>query len=124
MDLFHFQDEAAGAVFWHDRGWTLFRTLVDYMRRRQDEAGYLEVNTPELMDRSLWEASGHWDTFAEHMFTSRTADERLWAIKPMNCPGHVQVFKNANCAATGNCPCACPNSARCTDTNPRARCTA
>ena len=95
MHLFHFQDEAVGAVFWHDRGWTLFRTLVDYMRRRQNEAGYLEVNTPELMDRSLWEASGHWDTFGENMFTSRTEDERLWAIKPMNCPGHVQVFKNS-----------------------------
>ena len=95
MDLFHFQDEAVGAVFWHAGGWTLFRTLVEYLRRRQTEAGYLEVNTPELMDRSLWEASGHWDTFGENMFTSRTADERLWAIKPMNCPGHVQVFKNA-----------------------------
>ncbi|MDE0001619.1 MAG: threonine--tRNA ligase, partial [Rhodospirillaceae bacterium] len=95
MDLFHFQDEAVGAVFWHDKGWTLFRTLVEYMRRRQDAAGYQEVNTPELMDRSLWEASGHWDTFGENMFTSRTEDERLWAIKPMNCPGHVQVFRNA-----------------------------
>ncbi len=95
MDLFHFQDEAVGAVFWHAGGWTLFRTLVEYLRRRQTKAGYLEVNTPELMDRSLWEASGHWDTFGENMFTSRTADERLWAIKPMNCPGHVQVFKNA-----------------------------
>ena len=95
MDLFHFQDEAVGAVFWHAGGWTLFRTLVEYLRRRQTEAGYLEVSTPELMDRSLWEASGHWDTFGENMFTSRTEDERLWAIKPMNCPGHVQVFKNA-----------------------------
>ena len=95
MDLFHFQDEAVGAVFWHEKGWTLFRTLVEYMRRRQDAAGYLEVNTPELMDRSLWEASGHWDTFGENMFTSRTEDERLWAIKPMNCPGHVQVFRNS-----------------------------
>ena len=95
MDLFHFQDEAVGAVFWHARGWALFQTLVEYMRRRQTEAGYLEVNTPELMDRSLWEASGHWDTFGENMFTSRTEDERLWAIKPMNCPGHVQIFKNA-----------------------------
>ena len=94
MDLFHFQDEAVGAVFWHDKGWTLFRTLVEYMRRRQDAAGYREVNTPELMDRSLWEASGHWDAFGENMFTSRTEDERLWAIKPMNCPGHVQVFRN------------------------------
>ena len=95
MDLFHFQDEAVGAAFWHEKGWTLFRTLVEYMRRRQDAAGYQEVNTPELMDRSLWEASGHWDTFGENMFTSRTEDERLWAIKPMNCPGHVQVFKNS-----------------------------
>ena len=95
MDLFHFQDEAVGAVFWHEKGWTLFRTLVEYMRRRQDAAGYREVNTPELMDRSLWEASGHWDTFGENMFTSRTEDERLWAIKPMNCPGHVQIFRNS-----------------------------
>ena len=95
MDLFHLQDEAVGAVFWHDKGWTLFRTLVEYMRRRQREAGYQEVNTPELMDRSLWEASGHWDTYRENMFTSRTEDERVWAIKPMNCPGHVQIFKSA-----------------------------
>ena len=95
MDLFHFQDEAVGAVFWHAGGWTLFQTLVDHLRRRQTDAGYLEVSTPELMDRSLWEASGHWDTFGENMFTSRTEDDRLWAIKPMNCPGHVQVYKNA-----------------------------
>ena len=95
MDLFHFQDEAVGSVFWHPKGWTLFGTLVDYMRRRQDEAGYLEVNTPELMDRGLWEASGHWDTFGENMFTSHTEDGRMWAIKPMNCPGHVQVFRKA-----------------------------
>ena len=94
MDLFHFQDEAVGAVFWHEKGWTLFRTLVEYMRERQTAAGFREVNTPELMDRSLWEASGHWDTFGENMFTSRTEDERVFAIKPMNCPGHVQVFKS------------------------------
>ncbi len=93
MDLFHFQDEAVGAVFWHPNGWTLFQTLVEYMRERQIEAQYREVNTPELMDRRLWEASGHWDTFNDNMFTSRTEDERVWAIKPMNCPGHVQVFK-------------------------------
>ena len=93
MDLFHFQDEAVGAVFWHPKGWTLFQTLVKYMRERQVAADYQEVNTPELMDRSLWEASGHWETFGENMFTSRTEDERIWAIKPMNCPGHVQVFK-------------------------------
>jgi threonyl-tRNA synthetase len=94
MDLFHFQDEAVGAVFWHTKGWTLFRTLVDYLRERQSAAGYREVNTPELMDRSLWEASGHWDTFGENMFTSVTPDEHVLAIKPMNCPGHVQIFKN------------------------------
>jgi len=94
MDLFHFQDEAVGSVFWHPKGWTLFQTLVHYMRQQQIEAGYREVNTPELMDRSLWEASGHWETFGEAMFTSRTEDDRVWAIKPMNCPGHVQVFKN------------------------------
>ncbi|MEE8543366.1 MAG: threonine--tRNA ligase, partial [Gammaproteobacteria bacterium] len=94
MDLFHFQDEAVGAAFWHAKGWTLFQTLVDYMRVRQTEAGYSEVNTPELMDRDLWKASGHWETFGEDMFTSRTPDERVFVIKPMNCPGHVQIFKN------------------------------
>lgn len=94
LDLFHFQEEAPGAVFWHPKGWTLFQMLIDYMRKRQDNAGYFEVNTPEVMDRSLWEASGHWQTFGEHMFTTQTEDERVFAIKPMNCPGHVQVFKN------------------------------
>ena len=94
MGLFHFQDEAVGAPFWHPKGWTLFRTLVEYLRAKQNAAGYREVNTPELMDRALWEASGHWDTFGENMFTSRTEDERVFAIKPMNCPGHVQVFKS------------------------------
>ena len=93
MDLFHFQEEAPGAVFWHPKGWKLFQNLVEYMRERQVGAGYLEVNTPELMDRSLWEASGHWESFGENMFTSVTEDGRNFAIKPMNCPGHVQVFK-------------------------------
>jgi threonyl-tRNA synthetase len=93
MDLFHFQEEAPGAAFWHPKGWALFRALVDYMRARQDRAGYQEVNTPEMMDRSLWEASGHWETFREHMFTSETEDGRNFAIKPMNCPGHVQIYK-------------------------------
>jgi len=93
MDLFHFQEEAPGAVFWHPRGWQLFQNLVDYMRERQNAAGYQEVNTPELMDRSLWEASGHWESFGENMYTSDTEDGRCYAIKPMNCPGHVQVFK-------------------------------
>jgi threonyl-tRNA synthetase len=93
MDLFHFQEEAPGAVFWHPLGWRLFRRLIDYMRERQIDAGYLEVNTPELMDRSLWEASGHWESFHENMFVTETEDGRNFAIKPMNCPGHVQVFK-------------------------------
>ena len=93
MDLFHFQEEAPGAVFWHPRGWRLFQNLVDYMRERQTAAGYQEVNTPELMDRSLWEASGHWESFGEHMYTTDTEDGRSYAIKPMNCPGHVQIFK-------------------------------
>ena len=94
MDLFHFQEEAPGAVFWHPRGWQLFQNLVDYMREQQTNAGYQEVNTPELMDRSLWEASGHWESFGDNMYTSDTEDGRSYAIKPMNCPGHVQVFKH------------------------------
>ncbi len=93
MGLFHFQEEAPGAAFWHPKGWTLFRSLVDYMRARQDAAGYHEVSTPDMMDSVLWEASGHWQTFREHMFVSQTEDGRHYAIKPMNCPGHVQVYK-------------------------------
>ena len=93
MGLFHQQEEAPGAAFWHPRGWTLYRRLVDYMRARQERGGYVEISTPELMDRSLWERSGHWETFREHMFTSETEDGRLFAVKPMNCPGCVQVFK-------------------------------
>ena len=93
MDLFHFQEEAPGGVFWHTRGWRLFQKLIDYMRERQRNAGYEEVNTPEVMDRSLWEASGHWESFGQHMYTTDTEDGRVFALKPMNCPGHVQVFK-------------------------------
>ena len=93
MGLFHFQEEAPGAVFWHPKGWTLFQSLVDYMRARQNEAGYREIHTPMVMDRSLWERSGHWDTFGEHMYTTETEDGRVYALKPMNCPGHVQVFR-------------------------------
>jgi threonyl-tRNA synthetase len=96
MDLFHFQEDAPGAVFWHAKGWTLFETLVAYMRRRQQEAGYLEVNTPQLMDSSLWVASGHMEKFREMMFLTEKHedDERVYTIKPMNCPGHIQIFKN------------------------------
>ena len=93
MGLFHFQEEAPGSAFWHPRGWSLYLRLIDYMRRRQDAAGYVEISTPELMDRSLWELSGHWETFREHMFTSETEDGRVFAVKPMNCPGGVQVFR-------------------------------
>ncbi|MGA2636217.1 threonine--tRNA ligase [Methylocella sp.] len=94
MDLFHFQEEGPGTVFWHPKGWTLFQTLIAYMRRRQEAAGYIEVNTPQVLDRALWETSGHWATFRENMFLTKTEDERVFALKPMNCPGHIQIFKN------------------------------
>jgi len=93
LDLFHMQEEAPGAVFWHPKGWSVFQSLIGYMRDKQRVAGFQEVNGPELMDRSLWEASGHWEKFGENMFTTQTPDERVYAIKPMNCPGHVQIFK-------------------------------
>ena len=93
MGLFHFQEQAPGAVFWHPAGWTLFQNLIAFMRDMQNAAGYREINTPELVDRSLWEASGHWDSFGDNMYTTTTVDGRHYAIKPMNCPGHVQVFK-------------------------------
>jgi threonyl-tRNA synthetase len=94
MDLFHFQEEGPGTVFWHPKGWTLFQTLISYMRRRQQADGYVEVNTPQVLDRALWETSGHWQTYRENMFTTITEDERVFALKPMNCPGHIQIFKN------------------------------
>jgi len=93
MNLFHFREESPGAVFWHEKGWILFQKLVDYMRSKQRIAGYKEINTPEILDRSLWEKSGHWEKFGEHMYTSKTPDEKIFAIKPMNCPGCVEVFK-------------------------------
>ncbi len=92
MDLFHFQEEAPGAVFWHPKGWSLFQNLIAYMRRRQNDAGYQEVSAPDLMDRSLWEASGHWEAFGQHMYACEMQDGRKYAIKPMNCPGHVQIY--------------------------------
>ena len=92
MDLFHFREESPGAVFWHHKGWTLFQKLVGYMRQKQKSAGYKEINTPEILDKSLWEQSGHWEKFGENMFTSDTPDEKTFAIKPMNCPGCIQVF--------------------------------
>jgi threonyl-tRNA synthetase len=92
MDLFHFREESPGSVFWHEKGWKLFQKLVAYIRQKQEEGGYKEVNTPEVLDRALWEKSGHWGKYGEHMYTSETPDEKIFAIKPMNCPGHVQVF--------------------------------
>ena len=92
MDLFHFREESPGSVFWHEKGWNLFQRLIDFMRTKQRLAGYKEINTPELLDKSLWEKSGHWEKFGEHMFTSETPDEKIFAVKPMNCPGCVQIF--------------------------------
>jgi threonyl-tRNA synthetase len=96
MDLFHFQEEAPGSVFWHSKGWTLFQALENYIRRRQQESGFIEVNSPQLMDRELWVTTGHLPTYADMMFLTAEHgdDERVYAIKPMNCPGHVQIFKN------------------------------
>ena len=93
MDLFHFQEEAPGAVFWHPKGWGLFQSLINYMRKRQDKAGYVETNTPDLLDKSLWETSGHWEKFGESMFTTQAKEGRIFAIKPMNCPGAVEIYK-------------------------------
>jgi len=94
LDLLHFQEEAPGSIFWHARGWTLFQQLITYMRKRQHAAGYIEVNTPDVMDRSLWEISGHWQNYRQNMFTTTTEDERVFALKPMNCPGGVSLFKH------------------------------
>ncbi|GJD63800.1 threonine--tRNA ligase [Methylobacterium frigidaeris] len=93
MDLFHFQEEGPGVVFWHPKGWTLFQSLIAYMRRRL-KGDYQEVNAPQILDKALWETSGHWDWYRENMFVTKTEDERVFAIKPMNCPGHVQIFKH------------------------------
>jgi len=93
MDLFHFQEEGPGVVFWHAKGWKIFQTLISYMRRRLDGV-YDEVNAPQILDRAMWETSGHWGWYKEHMFVTQTEDDRVFAIKPMNCPGHVQIFKH------------------------------
>ena len=92
MDLFHFREESPGSVFWHEKGWILFQKLIDYMRMKQNIAGYKEINTPEVLDRTLWEKSGHWEKFGANMYTSTTPDEKVFAIKPMNCPGCIEVF--------------------------------
>ena len=92
MDLFHFEEVAPGSVFWHQNGWRLFQTLIAYMRRRQEAAGYEEVNSPDIMDRGLWETSGHWQNYRENMFQAETQDDREYALKPMNCPGHMLIY--------------------------------
>jgi threonyl-tRNA synthetase len=94
MDLFHIQEEGKGMIFWHPKGWTLYRTLVAYMRRRCESAGYVEVKTPQILDRSLWERSGHWEKFHADMFVCETAEGETLAVKPMNCPGHIQIFNH------------------------------
>ena len=94
MDLFHFQEEAPGSIFWHPNGWTLFQTLIAYMRRAQQRAGYVEVNSPDMMEKHFWELSGHWENYGENMFTTTLPDERVFCCKPMNCPGHVQIYKH------------------------------
>jgi threonyl-tRNA synthetase len=93
LELFHIQEEAVGNVFWHPAGWTLYRVIENYMRRRLELGGYLEVKTPQMIDRALWEASGHWEKFREHMFTANADDDKVLALKPMNCPGHVQIYR-------------------------------
>lgn len=92
MDLFHFEEVAPGSVFWHTHGWRLFQTLIGYMRTRQEEAGYVEVNSPDIMDRELWETSGHWQNYRANMFLAHTEDDRDYALKPMNCPGHMLIY--------------------------------
>jgi threonyl-tRNA synthetase len=94
MDLFHFQEVAPGAVFWHPNGWTIFQCLIDYMLRAQNRAGYTEVNSPDMMEKHFWELSGHWENFGENMFTTVLPDERVFCCKPMNCPGHIQIYKH------------------------------
>jgi len=96
MNLFHIQEEAVGSIFWHPKGWTLYKTLKNYISHKLDKAGYVEVNTPELVDRKLWEASGHWDKFGQNMFTVQTDEDKTLAVKPMNCPCHVQIFKQGS----------------------------
>ena len=119
LDLFHLQDEAPGMVFWHPKGWSIWQEVEQYMRRIYRDNGYQEVKTPQVLDRALWEKSGHWENYRDNMFTTES-EKRDFAIKPMNCPGHVQIF-NEDLAATATCRCATASSARATATSPRAR---
>ena len=93
LDLFHLQDEAIGSVFWHKKGWAIYLEVESYMRRKLNKCEYDEVKTPQVIDRSLWEKSGHWEKFKEHMFMAKGDEDKTLALKPMNCPGHVQIYK-------------------------------
>ena len=95
MDLFHFQDDAPGSVFWHQKGWVIFNKLINYMRTKQEKNGYNEISTPTVLDRSLWEKSGHWEKFKENMYIAKANEEKNFALKPMNCPGGMQVFNHS-----------------------------
>ena len=124
MDLFHIQEEAVGSIFWHPKGWALYRTVESYMRRRLEKSGYQEVKSPQLIDRKLWEASGHWDKFREEMFTTHDdGDARILALKPMNCPGHVQIFRQG-LKSYRERRCGSLSSAPVTGTSLQERCTA
>jgi threonyl-tRNA synthetase len=122
LDLFHQQEDAPGTVFWHPRGAVLYRTIESYIRARMQCAGFNEVRTPQLMSRSLWERSGHWAKYSDHMFAF-VDGERAFALKPMNCPGHVQLF-GSRCAHIATCRCASVNSACAIATSLPERCTA
>jgi threonyl-tRNA synthetase len=134
MDLFHFQEEGPGTVFWHPKGWTLFQNLTSYMRRRIGKDGYKEVNAPQVLDKSLWETSGHWGWYSENMFgvkaadalvepDDENADQRVFALKPMNCPGHVQIFKHGLKSYRDLPMRLAEFGAMCTAMNRRAHCT-
>jgi threonyl-tRNA synthetase len=122
LDFFHFQDEAPGLVFWHPKGWTIWQQVEQYMRNKYQVNGYQEVKAPQILDASLWGKTGHWDNYRENMFVTES-ENRSYALKPMNCPGHVQIF-NSNMRSTATCRCATASSASATATSRRARCTA
>ncbi len=123
LDLFHFQDEAPGLVFWHPKGWTIWQQVEQYMRHKYQVNGYQEVKAPQILDRTLWEKTGHWENYRENMFTTES-ENRSYALKPMNCPGHVQIYNSRHAARTATCRCATANSASATATSRPARCTA
>ena len=123
MDLFHFQEEAPGAVFWHPKGWALFTALIAYMRRRQNAWGYVEVNSPDMMERKLWEQSGHWEKFGEHMYVTETPDERIYCLQADELPGPRADLQAWPEELSRPAACASPSSARCIATSRRARCT-